>query len=169
MTNTYKLHNRNGAKFFLAINSIWNCFSAFWQISYRQPKLFYVEKFGFQQNKTNDNEKLEISKSVKQKAAFKKTNNQCQSVIHCKCLQGWLRGFSAICKYCRVFPANIAEKPLNHPGNICSTSEEERAINQFYYFQCQGVQTVLHYIKAKTSNFLLLDYLTTKFRPSIMR
>ena len=47
-----------------------------------QSKKFYVEKFGFQQNKTNHNEKIEIrSKSVKQKAAFKKTNNQCQSVI----------------------------------------------------------------------------------------
>ena len=91
--------------------------------------------------------------------------------LHCKCLQeftGTLQGFfcnicrenpviftdfpcnpPATCKYCRVFPANIAEKPLNHPGNIYSTSEEERAINQFYYFQCQGVQTVLHYIKAK--------------------
>ena len=44
-----------------------------------QSKTFHVEKFGFQQNKTNHNEKLEIrSKSVKQKAAFKKTNNQCQ-------------------------------------------------------------------------------------------
>ena len=57
--------------------------------------------------------------------------------VHCKCLQGftgWLRGFSAIsagktcnicrdfpaiCKYYRVFPADIAEKTLNHPVNPC--------------------------------------------------
>ena len=58
------------------------------------------------------------------------------SALHCKCLQGftgWLRSFSAIstgkpcnifrdfpaiCKYYRVFPADIAEKPLNHHVNI---------------------------------------------------
>ena len=27
------------------------------------------------------------------------------------------RDFPAICKYYRVFPADIAEKPLNHPVN----------------------------------------------------
>ena len=27
--------------------------------------------------------------------------------------------FSAICKYYRIFPADIAEKPLNHPVNPC--------------------------------------------------
>ena len=29
------------------------------------------------------------------------------------------RDFPAICKYYRVFPADIAEKPLNKPVNPC--------------------------------------------------
>ena len=29
------------------------------------------------------------------------------------------RDCPAICKYYRVFPADIAEKPLNHPVNPC--------------------------------------------------
>ena len=29
------------------------------------------------------------------------------------------RDFPAICKYYRVFPADIAEKTLNHPVNHC--------------------------------------------------
>ena len=29
------------------------------------------------------------------------------------------RDFPAICKYYRVFPADIAEKPLNHPVKPC--------------------------------------------------
>ena len=58
-------------------------------------------------------------------------------LLHCKCLQGftgWLGGFSAIsagktcnicrdfpaiCKYYRVFPADIAENPRRVPVNPC--------------------------------------------------
>ena len=45
------------------------------------------------------------------------------------------RDFPAICKYYRVFPADIAEKTLNHPVNICSVVRRKILYLNFWCFR----------------------------------
>ena len=55
------------------------------------------------------------------------------------------RDFLAICKYYRVFPADIAEKPLNHPINPCK------------HLQCMvGIKIYFYWYEA-----LLYEFITT--------